>query len=174
VEREYRQIVVEFVKFVHENSISGFTRLKAVKYRDMRRKHPDLPSHYVYTACQDASARVKSFLAMKRRGRAHTERPEVRRISIWLDDHLWKLEGRTAVRVATKRGWITVKLRPHKLFWRYANRGWKLRSEARLKLDRKKRVATAWLTAPSLRSNEAEGGAYSPFSNPSFICYIQL
>ena len=105
----------ELVEFAYVNGISSFTRLKAVKYRDMRRKHPDLPSHYVYTACQDASARVKSFLAMKRRGRAHTERPAVRRVSIWLDDHLWKLEGYTAVRVATKRGWVTIGLKTHEL-----------------------------------------------------------
>jgi len=146
VEREYRQMVVEFVKFAHENSISSFTKLKAVKYRDMRHKYPDLPSHYVYTACQDASARVKSFLAKKGRGRACTERPEVRRVSIWLDDHLWKREGYTAVRVATKRGWVAIGLRPHKQFWRYANGGWRLRSEARLKLDHKNRIAYVYFT----------------------------
>jgi len=103
VEKEYSQMLRELVGFAYANGVISFTKLKAVKYQEMRRKYPDLPSHYVYTACQDASARVKSFLAVKRRGRARTERPEVRRASIWLDDHLWKLEGYTAVRVATKR-----------------------------------------------------------------------
>jgi len=146
VEKEYLQMLRELVDFAYVNGISSFTRLKAVKYREMRHKYPDLPSHYVYTACQDASARVKSFLAKKGRGRARTERPEVRRVSIWLDDHLWKAEGRTAVRVATKRGWVTIGLRSHKHFWRYANGGWKLRSEARLKLDHKKRVVYVYFT----------------------------
>jgi len=140
VEREYSQMLRELAEFAYKHGISSFTRLKAAKYRDMRRKYPDLPSHYAYTACQDASARVKSFLAAKRRGRARTEGPEVRRVTVWLDDHLWKAEGRTAVRVATKRGWVTVELRPHRQFWRYANGGWKLRSEARLKLDHRRRL----------------------------------
>jgi len=113
VELEYAQMLRELVEFAYERGITSFTSLKAAKYREMRGKHPDLPSHYAYTACQDASARVKSFLAAKRRGRARTERPEVRSVAVWLDDHLWKLEGRTAVRVATKRGWVTVELRPH-------------------------------------------------------------
>lgn len=95
VEREYAQMLRELVDFAYERGITSFTKLKAAKYRDMRRKHPDLPSHYAYTACQDASARVKSFLAAKRRGRARTERPEVRNVAVWLDDHLWKPEGRS-------------------------------------------------------------------------------
>jgi len=156
VEKEYSQMLRELVGFAYVNGISSFTRLKAVKYREMRHKYPDLPSHYVYTACQDASARVKSFLAKKGRGRARTERPEVRRVSIWLHAKLWKAEGRTAVRVATKRGLITVELRPHKLFWRYANGGWKLRSEARLKLDHRRRVVYFYFVF------EKRGESYEP------------
>jgi len=141
VEKEYAQMLRELVDFAYASGITSFTRLKAAKYQEMRRKHPDLPSHYIYTACQDVSVRVKSFLPKKERDETYTNRPEVRRVTIWLDDHLWKLEGRTAVRVATKRGWITVELRSHKLFWRYVNGGWRLRSEARLKLDHRRRIA---------------------------------
>ena len=141
VEREYSQMLRELVEFAYASGISSFTRLKAAKYHEMRGRHPDLPSHYIYTACQDASARVKSFLAAKRRGRARTDRPQVKNVAVWLDDHLWKPEGRTAVRVATKRGWVTIELRPHKLFWRHVNGGWAMSSEARFKLDHKRRIA---------------------------------
>jgi len=132
----------ELVEFAYVNGISSFTRLKAVKYRDMRRKYPDLPSHYVYTACQDASARVKSFLAKKERGEAYTDKPQVRNATVWLDDHLWKPEGRTAVRVAVKGGrWVTIELRPHRQFWRHVNGGWTMSSGARFKLDHRRRLA---------------------------------
>jgi len=141
VEKEYLQMLKELVDFAYANGVISFTRLKAAKYQEMRRKHPDLPSHYVYTVCQDASARVKSFLAKKERGEAYTDRPQVRRVSIWLDDHLWKAEGRTAVRVAVKGGrWVTVELRPHKHFWRHVNGGWIMSHGARFKLDHRRRV----------------------------------
>jgi len=141
VEREYAQMLRELVDFAYANGIKSYVKLYAAKYREMRNKYPELPSHYVYTANRDAVTRVKSFLAMKGEGRAYTDRPAIKKITVWLDDHLWKLEGRTAVRVATKRSWITVELRPHKHFWRYINGGWALRSEARLKLDYRRRIA---------------------------------
>jgi len=141
VEREYAQMLRELVDFAYENGIKSYVKLVSLKYREMRQKYPNLPSMYVVTACRDAAIRVKSFLAKKRHGKAHTDRPTVRKVSIWLHTKLWKPEGRTAVRVAAKRGWVTIGLRPHKQFWRYANGGWALRPEARLKLDHRKRVA---------------------------------
>ena len=57
----------------------------------------------------------------------------IRRWSIGCDNQLWKLtfEG---VRLATHDGWINIPLYFHKLFWRYYNGGWTLRSSARWKL----------------------------------------
>jgi len=141
VEHEYRRMLEELVGFAHANGVTSYVRLLSLKYREMRQKYPDLPSMYAVTACRDAAARVKSFLAKKRRGEAHTDRPQVRNVSIWLHAQLWKPEGRKAVRVATKRGWITIELRPHKHFWKYVNGGWALRSEARLRLDHRRRIA---------------------------------
>ncbi|MEM1611169.1 MAG: hypothetical protein QXQ57_05955 [Sulfolobales archaeon] len=54
--------------------------------------------------CQDASARAKSFIKRKKKGIARREYPEIRRISIWLDDHLWMLNSLTSIRIATHRG----------------------------------------------------------------------
>lgn len=38
------------------------------------------------------------------------------------------------LRIATHRGWVNIPLQLHKLFWRYYNGGWVLRSSARWKL----------------------------------------
>jgi len=142
----YRNMVEQLVMYAISNNVSSFTRLKALKYREMRNLYPHLPSHYVYTACQDASTRAKSFLRLKKLGLAERDYPKVRSVSIWLDDHLWRLEGYTSIRVATHKGWIAVDFGTHKQFWRYINRGWKLSSEAKIKLDKRNRRLVIYLT----------------------------
>jgi len=82
LEEMYRRIVAELVEFGFSRNVKTFTGLKKHMYRVLREKHPHLPSHYIHTACQDASTRIESFLELKRRGRAYTERPVVRRVSI--------------------------------------------------------------------------------------------
>jgi len=104
-----------------------------------------LPSHYVHTACQDASTRAKSFLRLKKLGLAERKYPEIRRISIWLDDHLWKPNGLTSIKIATHKGWEIVKFEPHKQYWKYINRGWKLANETRIKLDKRNRQLVIYL-----------------------------
>jgi len=135
LEELYRQVLIELVDYGFGNNIDSFTRLKRDKYRELRRRLPQLPSHYVHTACQDASTRVKSFNKLKRKGFAKSERPEVNRVSIWLDDHLWRRIGYTTVLIYTHKGWIPVELIPHKLYWRYINGGWALRTQPKIKID---------------------------------------
>ncbi len=131
----YRAMLEYALAYALENNVKSFVGLKGRIYKRLRGMYPGLPSHYAYTVCQDAANRVKSFLKLKRRDLARTEKPEVRRVSIWLDDHLWRLEGYTRVKIATHRGWVEVGLRPHKLYWRYANKpGWRLAGEAKLRL----------------------------------------
>jgi len=103
LEGMYRNMVEQITIFAVSSIIRSFTRLRSLKYREMRALYPYLPSHYVYTACQDASTRAKSFLRLKKLGLTEREYPEVKRVSIWLDDHLWRLEGYTSIRVATHR-----------------------------------------------------------------------
>ncbi|MCE4628879.1 MAG: hypothetical protein F7C82_01210 [Desulfurococcales archaeon] len=86
LEGMYHNMVEQLVMYAVRNNIKSFTKLKALKYREMRRLYPQLPSHYVYTACQDASTRAKSFLRLKKLGLTQKEYPEVKRVSIWLDD----------------------------------------------------------------------------------------
>ena len=146
LEGMYRNMVEQLVMYAVRNSIRSFTKLKALKYREMRSLYPQLPSHYVYTACQDASTRAKSFLRLKKLGLAEREYPEVKRVSIWLDDHLWKPNGYTSLKMATHKGWITVDFEPHKQYWKYINRGWRLASEAKVKLDKRSRQLLIYLT----------------------------
>ena len=146
LEGMYRNIVEQLAMFSASNNIKSFTKLKALRYRESRSLYPHLPSHYVYTACQDASTRTKSFLKLKKQGLADRDYPEVRKVSIWLDDHLWKPNGLTSIRIATHKGWITVEFEPHKQYWRYINKGWRLTSEAKIKLDKRSRQLIIYLT----------------------------
>ncbi len=146
VEGMYRNMVEQLTMYAVNNNIKSFTKLKALKYREMRSLYPQLPSHYVYTACQDASTRAKSFLKLKKLGLAEREYPEIRRVSIWFDDHLWKPNGLTSIRIATHRRWITVELELHNQYWKYINRGWRLASEAKIKLDKRSRQLVIYLT----------------------------
>ncbi len=139
LEEMYRNMVEQLVLYAVSNNIRSFIRLKALKYREMRSIYPRLPSHYVYTACQDASTRAKSFLRLKKLGLTGREYPMVKRISIRLDDHLWKLDGSSFIRIATHREWVTIGFEPHRQYWKYINRGWKLASEDKIKLDKRNR-----------------------------------
>ena len=147
VEREYAKLLRELVDFAYNNGITSFAKLRAIKYDEMRDKYPNLPSAYVGTACRDAVTRVKSFLAKKEKGEAYTDRPEVKNVTVWLDGNLWSLEGYTTVKVAVKQKYrrTVIELRPHKQFWRYVNGGWTMSSEARFKLDHRKRIVYFYL-----------------------------
>ncbi|ACL10443.1 IS element ISDka1 orfB, putative transposase [Desulfurococcus amylolyticus 1221n] len=142
----YRNMVEQLVLHAVREGVSSFTRLKALKYRELRNLYPQLPSHYAYTACQDASARAKSFLRLKKKGLVEREYPEVDSVSIWLDDHLWRASGLTSIEVATHKGWIPLEVIPHKQYWKYVNKGWKLASEAKIKLDKRSRKLLVYLT----------------------------
>ena len=146
LEGMYRNMVEQLVIYAVRNNIKSFTKLKALKYHEMRKLYPQLPSHYVYTACQDASTRAKSFLRLKRLGLTEREYPEIKKVSIWLDDHLWKPDGLTSIRISTHKGWITVDFELHKQYWKYVNRGWRLASEAMVKLDKRNRQLIIYLS----------------------------
>jgi len=158
LEELYRQMVVELVDYGFRNNIKSFTGLKKHMYRRLREKYPQLPSHYVHTACQDAATRIKSFLELKKRDRAYTEKPIVKKVSIWLDDHLWKPLGFTAIKIATHRGWIVIELQPHKLYWKYVNSGWRLRTQPKLKLDhRERRVYVCFVFEKDVKEYKPKG-----------------
>ncbi|MGC9136524.1 RNA-guided endonuclease InsQ/TnpB family protein [Caldivirga sp.] len=133
VVKEYGGILEDALEYGLRSGVNSFVRLKAGIYGAERERHGGLPSHYIYTACEDVSMRLKSFLRLRRLGRAYTDRPELRSVTVHLDDHLWRF-GLDAIQVATKRGWVGLEPQYHRLFWMYLNGGWGLASEARFKL----------------------------------------
>ena len=146
LEGMYRNMVEQLTMYAVRSKVKSFTKLKVLKYREMRSLYPQLPSHYVYTACQDTSTRAKSFLRLKKLGLAKRDYPEVKGVSIWLNDHLWKPNGFILIKIATHRGWVTVEFKSHKQYWKYINREWKLVSEAKIKLDKRNRQLIIYLT----------------------------
>jgi len=158
LEGMYRNMVEQLAVYAARNDISSFIRLKALKYREMRSIYSHLPSHYAYTACQDAAARAESFLRLKEEGLAKSELPKVRRITIWLDDHLWKPNGYTSIEIATHKGWIPIEFEPHKQYWKYVNRGWKIAGEAKVKLDKRSRqLIVYWTFFKDIEEYEPKG-----------------
>jgi putative transposase len=70
VEEEYREVLEDAINYGLSNNTTSFTRIKAGVYKTEREKHKDLPSHYIYTACEEASERLDSFEKLKKRGRS--------------------------------------------------------------------------------------------------------
>jgi len=155
LEEMYREILVELVDYGFGNDIDSFTRLKRDKYRGLRGRFPQLPSHYIYTACQDASARIKSFKKLKKRRVAKTDKPEVKKVSIWLDDHLWRRVGYAGILIYTHKGWIPVDLMVHKLYWKYVNNGWSLKTQPRIRIDyKRRRLLVCFMFAKTINVDE--------------------
>jgi IS605 OrfB family transposase len=153
LEGMYRNMVEQLVLYAVRNGVTSFTKLKAMKYKEMRSLYPQLPSHYVHTVCRDVSTRVKSFLKRRRRGLAKKDYPEVRRVSIWLDDHLWRMRSLTSIEIATHRDWVAIELEPHKRYWEYVNSGWRPTPGVRVRLDKRNRRLIIYLVFK--RSSEA-------------------
>jgi len=133
VEEEYREVLEDAINYGLSNETTSFTRIKAGVYRTERENHKDLPSHYIYTACEDASERLSSFEKLKKRGKAYTEKPSVRRVAIHLDDHLWRF-SLDKISISTKKGKVFISPTFPKIFWRYYNTEWRIASEARFRL----------------------------------------
>ena len=68
-EEEYREVLEDAINYGLSNKTTSFTRIKAGIYKAEREKHK-LPSHYIYTACEEASERLDSFNKLKKRGRS--------------------------------------------------------------------------------------------------------
>jgi len=146
VEEKYKEMLSYLVKYAVDKKIKSHARLRLDNYKDLTKKFPQMPVHYIYTASQDATQRAKSFMKKKEEGRAYTSYPEVRNVSIWLDDHLWDLKGYTTLSISTHKGRIELEIDPHKQFWKYINGGWVLSSGCRIKIDRRNKRLLIYLT----------------------------
>jgi putative transposase len=81
VEDAYRRMVEEMVEYAVRHGASRAT-LHKVFYAKFRREHPWLPTRLIKGAYRDAVRRAKSFRAAKKRGKAYTEMPEVRHVTL--------------------------------------------------------------------------------------------
>jgi len=107
----YKKIVNELLNHASTKNISSFKRLKKEKYYELRKKHFELPSHYIYTACQMACSIYKSFRKLKRRGKAKGDKPVFKRDVVMLDDHLFSLNlDDWIVSISTPNGRVKLKL----------------------------------------------------------------
>lgn len=107
----YREVLGQLLDYAWAKGITSFKRLKAEKYHELRARHPSLPSHYIYTACQMACSIYKSFRKLRKRGLAKAEKPFFKKQVIMLDDHLFSLdlEGWEAS-IAVENGRVKLKL----------------------------------------------------------------
>jgi transposase len=104
-------------------------------YRSFRKQYP-LPAQLIQQAINQGVEISKSFLALKKDGRVHKPRPEVRRVSIRFAKDSWSykkaISSTAPVRLALSLpgGRREVWIKPHRRFWLY---WWKvLRKEAEL------------------------------------------
>ena len=103
-----------------------------------------MPTRLIKGAYRDAARRAKSFRAAKKRGKAYTEAPEVRRVALTFSDAQdWRLEG-GALKLRIGGGWVELRCSNHKQLHRYLYSGWRLTEE--LKLKRRGKHWVAYLT----------------------------
>ncbi|KUK04553.1 RNA-guided endonuclease InsQ/TnpB family protein [Methermicoccus shengliensis] len=119
-----REIVNYLITYAFENKVTSFYRLKKETYKSLRREYPELPSHYVYTACQMATTIFKSYRKRERKGKA-SGKPVFKKEVIMLDDHLFRLDLEAGmVKLSTPKGRIALEFYPAKYHERFKD--WKV------------------------------------------------
>jgi IS605 OrfB family transposase len=140
IEDAYREMLEEMVEYALEHGASQSTLHKAF-YEGFRERFPWLPTRVIKGAYRDAVRRAKSFRELKKRGRACTEKPEVRRVTItYSDSQDWRVEN-GVIKLRTHKGWVELYYKAHKQLHRYVYGGWKLASELKLRIAGKKIIA---------------------------------
>jgi len=134
VEGPYRRIVEEVAVYVAERG-----RLEREKYSEIYRRFRELyplPAQLIQQAINQGVETGKSFLELKRDGRIHKPRPEVRHVSIRFAKDSWSykkaISTAAPVRLALSLpgGRREIWIEPHRRFWLY---WWKtLRGETEL------------------------------------------
>jgi len=134
-----KNMVSEMVEYALEHNASQNT-LHRVFYERYRREYPWIPTRVIKGAYRDAVRRAKSFRERLKKGKAHTSKPEVRRVTIvYSDNQDWKIES-GSLKVRTHRGWVELKYRNNRQLHRYMYGGWIPSSELKLKTDGGRRV----------------------------------
>ncbi|AKT34711.1 transposase, IS605 OrfB family, central region [Pyrobaculum sp. WP30] len=182
IEEPYRKIVEEVAAYVAERG-----RLEKEKYKELYRRFRELyplPSQLIQQAINQGIKIGKSFLELKRNGRVHKPRPEVRRVSIRFAKDSWsykKTVGSTApvkLALSLPGGRRKVWIKLHKRFWLY---WWKaLRKEAELastlilKRRRNKWYAVFVFDVAPKRESPAEVVAFDVNENSVAVARVSL
>ena len=123
VEEPYRRIVEEVAVYVAERG-----RLEKEKYGELYRrfrKQYHLPAQLIQQAMNQGVETGKSFLKLKRDGRVHKPRPEVRRVSMRFAKDSWSYRKTAAsaapvkIAVSLPGGRREVWIKPYRRFWLY-------------------------------------------------------
>ena len=133
IESAYRVMLREMVEYavVHKASQSTLHKVFYLKFRE---RYPRLPTRVIKGAYRDAVRRAKSFRKLKKRGKAYTDKPEIRRVTItYSDSQDWRIED-GVVKLKTHIGWVELHYRNQNQLHRYLYGGWKLAEELRFKL----------------------------------------
>lgn len=138
LEEAYREMVKEAVEYAIKNNARSLAKLHKTFYKRFREKYHDMPTRLVKGAIADAARRAKSFLKLKKQGKAYTDKPVVRKVTItYLDSQDWRLHGGTII-LKTHSGWLEIPIRIHNHYIRYRYGGWRPGRELRFKIaDRK-------------------------------------
>jgi len=117
IEEPYRRIVEEVATYVAERGTLEKEKYNEL-YRRFRKLYP-LPAQLIQQAINQGIETGKSFLELKRDGRIHKPRPEVRRVSIRFAKDSWSykkaISSVAPVRLALSLpgGRREVRIKPH-------------------------------------------------------------
>jgi len=136
IELAYKKMLVEMIGFALKNDATQKT-LNLTFYKQYRKEFPWLATRVIKGSYRDVLRRVKSFKGLKRKGKAKTDRPAVRRVTITFSDSQdWEPKnGAIWIRSnAIKDEWLELKYRDTKLLHKYLYHGWVLAEELKIKL----------------------------------------
>jgi len=138
IESAYRKMLAEMIEFALKNKATQKI-LNQIFYKKYRKEFPWLSTRVIKGSYRDVLRRVKSFNKLKRKGKAKTDKPTVKRVTITFSDSQdWKLEN-GAIWIKSdviKNEWLELKYRDTKLLHRYLyhHDGWQLAKELKIKL----------------------------------------
>jgi IS605 OrfB family transposase len=77
-----------------------------------------------------------------------------------------------SIEIATHKGRVTIELEPHKQYWKYLNTGWRLTSEAKVKLNKKNRRLIIYLVFKKITEAYRPRGFISVDVNENHVAVL--
>jgi transposase len=182
VEEPYRRIVEEVAAYVAERGT-----LEKEKYNELYRRFRELyplPAQLIQQAINQGVETSKSFLKLKKDGRVHKPRPEVRRVAIRFAKDSWSYKKAIStaapvkIAVSLPGGRREVWIKPHRRFWLYwwktLRRGAELASTLMLKRRRGRWYAVFVFDVKPREEPPAEVVAFDVNENSVAVARLSL